>query len=219
MAVIRRRHIIQNASNLYNFTNDNLQLPLAGVSLSRRVFRPHCQFKEIKGNRAIHSIFARSWGQHLEIKDLSCYCEQCLIDDYDHCVNTAHVNTWEEQILELEAPERRATCADVSKIREGIVDLITKDSTVAIVSGDASADYYMYLLRVLLDQPEILESPVKDAWNAHYPTGADIICGFFYQRVNYDSSSPNLYYQLISDKIAYVYATTVRFICSDLQEC
>ena len=111
MAVIRRQHIIQNASDLYNFANDNLQLPLAGVSLSRRVFfyvensdrnRPHRQFKEVKGNRAIHSILARGQGRHLEIRDLSCYCEQCLIGDYDHCVNTAHVNAWQEHVLELE---------------------------------------------------------------------------------------------------------------------
>ena len=226
MAVIQRQHIIQNASNLYNFANDNLQLPLAGASLSRRVFfyvensdrnRPHHQFKEIKGNRAIHSILACGQGRHLEIRDLSCYCEQCLIGDYDQCVNTAHVNAWQEHVLELEAPESRATRADVSEVREGIVDLITKDSTVAIASGDASADYY--LLKVLSDQPEILERPVKDAWNVHYPTGAEIIRGFFYDRVNCDSSSPDLCYKLISDKIAYVYAATVRFICSDLQEC
>lgn len=98
--------------------------------------RPHRQFKEIKGNRAIHSILARGQGRHLETRYLSCYCEHCLIGDYDHCVNAAHVNAWQEHVLQLEAPERRSTRADVSEIREGIVDLITKDSTVAIASGD-----------------------------------------------------------------------------------
>ena len=66
MAVIRRQHIIQNAIDLYNFTKDNLQLPLEGVSFRRRVFfygvensdrnEPQLQLKEIKGNRAIQSI-------------------------------------------------------------------------------------------------------------------------------------------------------------------
>ena len=165
--------IIQNATDLYNFAHDNLQLPLAGVSLGRRVFfyveesdrnRPHRLFKEIKGNRAIHSILARGQGRHLEIRDLSCYCEQCLKDDYDHCVNSAHVNAWQKHVLESEAPERRATRADISEIREGILDLVTKDSTVAIASGDASADYY--LLRVLSDQPEILKDPSRMPGNA-----------------------------------------------------
>ena len=91
-----------------------MQLPLAGVSLSRRVFfymqnsdtkTPHCQFKEIKENQAIHSILACGQGRHLEIRDLSCYCEQCLIRNYDHCVNTAHVNAWQEHVLELQAPK------------------------------------------------------------------------------------------------------------------
>ena len=60
---------------------------------------------------------------------------------------------------------------------------------------------------------------MKDAWKARYPTGAKVVCGFFYERVNCNSSSPNLYYKLIADKTAYAYAATVRFICSDLQEC
>ena len=101
MAVIRRQYIIQNAIHLYNFTKDNLQLPLEGVSFRRRVFfyvensdrnEPHRQLKEIKGNRTTQNIWARGQGRHLEIRDLLCYCEQCLIGDYDQCVNTSRAN-------------------------------------------------------------------------------------------------------------------------------
>lgn len=76
VAVIRRLHIIQNATILRTTT-----LPLAGASLSHRLFfyiensdrnRPHHLFKKIKGNQAIHSILPRGQDQYLEIRDLSC---------------------------------------------------------------------------------------------------------------------------------------------------
>ena len=55
---------------------------------------------------------------------------------------------------------RRATRADITDFRESILDLVSKNSTVAIASGDASYDYY--LLKVVSEQPEILKNPVKD---------------------------------------------------------
>ena len=152
MAVIRRQQVIQNAKDLFNFAQENMQLPLPGVSLSRRIFfyvethdrdRPHRQFKEIKGNRSIHSILADGQGGNLKVRGLSCYCDFCLRNEFEHCSNTARIKGWENQILESETVDRRVTRADASEIREGILDLITRESTVAIASGDASQDYYL----------------------------------------------------------------------------
>ena len=55
---------------------------------------------------------------------------------------------------------RRATRADITDFRESILDLVSKNSIVAIASGYASYDYY--LLKVVSEQPEILKNPVKD---------------------------------------------------------
>ena len=88
--------------------------------------------------------------------------------------------------------------AYVLEIREGITDLVHEDSTVAIASGDVTEDYY--LLKVLSDGPEILENRVKDDWNAQYPVCAKVVSGYFYERVTFPSSSPNLYYKLIDHK-------------------
>ena len=226
MAVIRRQQVIQNAHDLYTFAQGNMLTPVSGGSLSRRVFfyveasdrnRPRRHFKEIKGNRAIHSILARGQGGQLEVRDLSCYCDNCINENYEQCVNTAHVKKWENQVLEVENTNRRATRADVTDFRESIVDLVSKNSTVAIASGDASDDYY--LLKVISEQPEILQNPVKDDWGARYPAGAKVLRGNFYERVNCSSVPQNVLFKLVSGKIAYVYAATVRFICSDLQEC
>ncbi|CAH3023172.1 unnamed protein product [Porites evermanni] len=48
------------------------------------------------------------------------------------------------------------------------------NSTVAIVSGDASDDYY--LLKVVSEQPQILKNAVKDDWGVRYPAGAKVSC-------------------------------------------
>ena len=87
----------------------------------------------------------------------------------------------------------------------------------SIASGDASDDYY--LLKVVSEQPEILKNPVKDDWGARYLAGAKALRGNFYERVNCSSVPQSVLFKLVSGKIAYVYGATVRFICSDLQEC
>lgn len=65
MAVIRRQKIIQNAVDLHEFAQEQLQVPSEKASLSRRIFFyveqherecPRRYFKEVRGNRAIHSI-------------------------------------------------------------------------------------------------------------------------------------------------------------------
>lgn len=132
MVVIWRQQVIQNAHDLYSFVQRNMLTPVFGGSLSRRVFfyiaasngnRPRHHFKEIKGNQAIHSILARGQGGQLEVRDLSCYCDNCIHENYEQCVNTAHVKKWESQVLEPEDTNWRATRADVTDFRESILDL------------------------------------------------------------------------------------------------
>ena len=132
MAVIQRQQVIQNAHDPYSFAQRNMLTPVSGRSLSRRVFwyieasngnRPHHHFKEIKGNWAIHSILARGQGGQLEVRDLSCYCDNCIHENYEQCLNTAHVKKWESQVLEAENMNWRATRADITDFRESILDL------------------------------------------------------------------------------------------------
>ena len=100
-------------------------------------------------------------------------------------------------------------------MREVLLDLVSKNSIV-IASADVGEEYY--LLKVISDQPEILTTSTSDNWNARYPAGAKIIRGHFYERVDCSQSLSNQFFKLIADKTAYVYSSTVRFICSDLQE-
>ena len=225
MAVIRRQAVIQNAADLYQFAQEKLKVPSGKASLSQRVFfyvgehereRPRRYFKEIRGNRAIHSILANGQSEHLKLRELSCYCDNCIGGHFDDCENALYVESWEEQILEQEASQRRATRNDVVEMREGLLDLVSKNSTVAIASGDVGEDYY--LLNVISDHAEILRSNVTDDWNAQYRAGSKVIRGHFYERVDCQQSSSNRFFRLVTDKTGYVYSSTVRFICSELEE-
>ena len=222
--MLRRWKIIQNAVDLYEFAQEQLQVPLEKASLSRRNFfyveqhereRPRRYFKEVSGYRAIYSILAHGQSEHLKTRDLSCYCDHCIAGDFDNCDNPVYVKGWDQQILEQEAPERRATRNDVAEVREELLDLVTKNCIVAIASGDVG-DYY--LLNVISDHAETLTMSVTDDCNAQYRAGSSVIHGLFCVGVDCQQSSSNRFFKLVTDISAYGYSSTVRFICSELEE-
>ena len=226
MAVIRRETVIQNAKDLFDFARAELSLPSSTrfqsqvAKLKKRVFffeskhdreRPYRMFREVKNNRNIHSILANGPERNLKIRKLSCYCEKCLQCKYDECTSTAYVENWEQIQLEPERVERRATRADTNEQCERIVDLISVNSTVAIASGDVDEDYY--LLKVSGNGPEVLLKSTSDDWGARYKAGVEVLRGHFYVK----EAVGQHVYQLVTDKVAIVYAATARFICSDLE--
>ena len=89
MAVIRWQKITQNAVNLYEFAQEQPQVPSEKASLSRRIFlyveqhereRPCCCFKEVRRNHPIHSILADGQSRHLKTRTFlllrSLYCRR-----------------------------------------------------------------------------------------------------------------------------------------------
>ena len=111
--------------------------------------------------------------------------------------------------MEQEALERRVNRNDVGVMREGLLDVIAKDSIVAIAAADVGEDYY--LLKVVSDHPEILMSSTKDDWDSRYPAGAKLIRGHFFDRIDFPESHATLFFKLIAEKIAYVYPSTGLF--------
>ena len=101
-------------------------------------------------------------------------------------------------------------------MREGLLDLVTKNSIVAIASGDVREDYY--LLNVISDHAETLTANLSDDWNAQYSASSSVIRGYCYKRVDRQQSSLNRFFQLVTDKIGCANSSTVRFICSELEE-
>ena len=102
MEVIKRKVIIQNAQDLFKFAENNLKTPAPlryqseNVQLKRRVFfyvenvnRDRCRryFKEVKGNQSIHSVLSGNNSCQIQTQQLSCYCENCIEENYDACKN------------------------------------------------------------------------------------------------------------------------------------
>ena len=190
------------------------------MSLKRRVFFyvkrtdqncPQRHFQEVRGNRALHSIQSTEISLHLKVRELTCYCESCLYEEYDACSNKAYVTNWEERELEREAGHGRQmpTRAVVNEQWESLKDLACKASTVAIASGDAQREYY--LLKVTSDGTEVLQNVTTDAWENTFPPGAEVVRGSFYLA----EDNAQRAYTLDEEKEAIVYAATIRFICSD----
>ena len=193
------------------------------VTLKRRIFfydddilrnRRDRYFKEIKGNRSIHAVMSTDGGCSLSSRRLSCYCDACLDCQYDSCENLAYVDGWEEQGLEREGDHQPTvvTRGDVTTTLESIKHLATKDSIVAIASGDRGTEYY--LLQVTGDGPEVLSIEETDDWGSTYPPGAEILRGYFLVRKRGGSSPYN--YEMVREKKTAVYAATIRYICPEL---
>ena len=227
MAVIRRQVVIQNARDLYDYAKENLSEPSStryksqSVGLKRRIFfyvehhqrnRRNRKFKQIKGSRQIHSILAtdESAGSRLKTRLLSCYCDHCLAGDYGACENRGYVDDWEEIDIEPEVSARRVTRAEVVEQRDGIKELVSEGSYVAIASGDPGEDYY--LLKVS-ERPKVLQQLAKDDWGATYPAGAEVLSGHFLLPVPGSSRD----YKIDYTRRALVYASTARFLCTDLR--
>ena len=117
-----QQDVIQSAKDLHKFAEENLKEPAPtryqseNASLKRRVFfyvertdqdRPHRHFQEIRGNRTLHSVRSTMERSNLKVRYLSCYCEHCVLENYDACTNQHYVSNWEERAIEREASHGR----------------------------------------------------------------------------------------------------------------
>ncbi|KAL9976982.1 hypothetical protein ACROYT_G014333 [Oculina patagonica] len=88
-------------------------------------------------------------------------------------------------------------------------DLACEGSTVTIASGDVGEEYYF---ESTSDGSEKLKNESTDKWGNNFPPGAKVIHCKFYAAVDVDQGA----YNLNEEKLAFVYAATIRNICCDL---
>ena len=229
IAVIQGQTVIQNAKDLYEYANANLEKPAPSryqsecVQLKRRIFhyaetvdrnRPHRLFKDFTGVRTIHSVKSGPAGCTLQVRRLSCYCDNCLEGNYQDCLNSNHVDEWETRVLSHERQlgrDQRVTRSEIEEQIGGIKELVGVDTTVAIASGDAGEEYY---LMKTLGGVEKLKKRSTDSWGSTYRAGVEVFRGYFYllhQRQQFGRM-----YKLDTDKEAMVYAASIRFLCPEL---
>lgn len=166
---------------------------------------------------SIHSIISTGKSNSLDVHQLSCFCNHCIDGDYSECEDKEHVDDWETIEIQPEKgyAHQQATRGDIQEQLEGIKDLVTKNAFMAIASDDPGVEYH--LLKVTGNGPEVLTERTTDDWSCTYRAGAEVFPGNFL--VGETAVSEDHLYKLDTTNItkAIVYATTVRFICPDLQ--
>ena len=111
-----------------------------------QVNRDRCRryFKEVKGNRAIHSVPSGTTSCRIQTRQVSWYCENCIDEEYEASKNSDYVSAWQMVQLESEIQQQaRVTRSEAVGNLSSIKDLLTKEAVVAIASGDYGEDYYL----------------------------------------------------------------------------
>ena len=120
------------------------------------------------------------------VQHRSSYCISCSVNHEENCTNKAWLDEWKPVGLPREgdvATTPQATEAPIwdHDTASYIADLANKGSTVAIAAeNDPVWDFY--LLQVISDRVEELDSNVTDDYQCHYYRGDRVLKGHFYIR-------------------------------------
>lgn len=111
-AVISNRKVIGCAEDVYDFCTEKLKMENTdneANTVSRREFilvkdvernRVETNVQTLQGTRKLHAAKSEGNDYELSIRNLSCYCEQCL-NVGGRCNFSEHVNAWEMRKLTL----------------------------------------------------------------------------------------------------------------------
>ena len=234
-AVLTRKATLSNAKDLCDFLKETFSEPAVSsfpsrqksVQLKQRVFfylpstgelsvarnREGGRFCNVKGIRKLHSV--RTCSEQLKVftKERSCYCHDCIVENFDRCENKEWVGGWNEMMLSRE-PSGAITRAteDASTMEQAVqlADLVTKDSVVAVAAEDDS-HYDYYLLKITSNGVVSLEENFEDPYGNIYSRGQAVLLGNFFLRENIIDQTYKL-----DDKVAGVFPGTVQYICGPL---
>jgi hypothetical protein len=214
LAVLRGQANIQNGRDLYEFAVANLTRTKSVCR--RRIFRfadsitrdLNLQFKPVCNIRSVHQVLADHSSSKITMRELSCFCENCVSQNFDKCRNVSKAGEFrsvemvnETGIIDVELENN---CNE-----ESLSDLVSKGHVIAVYTDDQDYDYF--LLKVQ-EPVHVLESEKTDSWGSTLPAGTEVITGLYYD----NNKKKPLSYKLIPKLKAVVPATSVIYICSEL---
>lgn len=237
LAVVRGTATITNAKDLCDHLTSHFSKPAQSsfparsksVSLNKRIFfyvpsegpdailrkREGRKFETIKGIRKLHSVVTTPEQCKVLVRKRSCYCGECLFDNFDDCQNKELVDGLQEIILAREASGATTRAQNETPVAEPVhlhvADLVGKDSIIAI-AADEDDSYDYYLLKVTSEGPVVLREDVTDDYGCAFPAGSSVLKGHFFLRDNLIDMT----YKLDQKKVAVVFPGTVRYVCSEL---
>ena len=239
LAVVRGTASITNAKDLCDHLTNHFSKPAQSsfpsrsksVSLNRRIFfyvpsqgpdailrnREGRKFETVKGIRKLHSVVTTPEQCKVLVRKRSCYCGECLFNNFNDCQNKELVDGLQEIMLQREASAATTRAQSETPLAEPVhlhvADLVGKDSIIAI-AADEDDSYDYYLLKVTSEGPVELGEDVTDDYGCAFTAGSSVLKGHFFLRDNLIDMT----YKLDEKKVAFVFPGTVRYVCSELIE-
>lgn len=223
LAVVRGTHIIQTAQDVFEFASKHLQKPSETAKCSRRVFRyletvnrdRNRSFRPVKNNRQIHQACSMDGGK-IKIRNLSCYtCDKCVDANYEQCLNDeqiGHANIT-DMVNEANKLNDPATAEDDEEEEDSddgnIRNLVCCGQIIAVKAEDKTYPYY---LMKTSSHSYTLRKPTIDKWNTSYPSGIEVIRGYYFDAI---ADNP-LHVRLIKRIPAIVPSHSLLYICSEI---
>ena len=112
--VLSRAGTITSAKELYEFASQELTIPFDcnGKQHNPRMFffidsgvvkRTKLELRTLNGTQQVHQV---KHGNHLgqvKVRNMSCFCESCVVGRYEDCPNKQYTGNWAEHTLEYHA--------------------------------------------------------------------------------------------------------------------
>ena len=237
-AMLNRTAQIKSAESMHKFLTEKFSQPAMSSltartnakGLKHRIFfyvpskgegsvarnRPGRKFKEVKGIRKLHCVHSGTEQEKVSVRQHSCYCINCILDEEEQCTNKDWLDEWEEINVRRDgsvATTRQATEESMINVDTAscMADLAIKGSIVAIAAADDQM-YDFYLLKVTSEEAEELDLDFTDDYAFTALRGTRVLKGFFYLRDNIHDMT----FTLDKTCTGVVYASTVREICGEL---
>ena len=164
--------------------------------------------------RQVHSVrgFWETNGHCIGVRQLSCFCYECIQGKWRRCVNTSWVHHWVYHSL-LDIVEGEAVSdRDISNFTyQGSADILTDvlcvDDNYAVNAEEGNSEGSdFFFLKCTVPKKQATQNMV-DVWGNFISTGTYFVEGLFYENLG------DCLFKLLNDKpIAYMYSHLVRCV-------
>ena len=114
-AVLSEKTVISDATALFTFCKAHLEQDIKASGCqeySKREFvfvhkdqvirnRPEAEAKTIKGTQKLHAARNSEKPGSILIRNLSCYCKNCIQGNDSICLNKEHVDSWSKKVIKF----------------------------------------------------------------------------------------------------------------------
>eukprot|EP00243_Klebsormidium_subtile_P009267 TRINITY_DN4598_c0_g1_i1.p1 TRINITY_DN4598_c0_g1~~TRINITY_DN4598_c0_g1_i1.p1 ORF type:complete len:433 (+),score=38.91 TRINITY_DN4598_c0_g1_i1:432-1730(+) len=144
--------------------------------------------KTVDGTRKIHSIRGKAGSSTILFhRQLSCFCDACVREDWKECENVDRVGEWvQENLQPTDVPDEAEFVDEDDEPRfqghhDMLSDALSPGDNFAIVCEDEEAEYYV--CHCTKAKHRLSESIEDDGWGNSFEAGSMVLLAYYYERV------------------------------------